>query len=446
MRSERLNPLTRRRASVALLVCGLVLLLAACDWTSYGYDAGNSRNNSTETKITVANVGNLTPAFAGVTGGLVESSPAVANNVAYVGSSDGKLYAFDARGVTGCNASLKRCDPLWTANLHNIYPGDPTVANGFVYVTTPGGLYAFDAAGSNGCSGTPRTCTPLWQASFGSGDTGSPVVVSGVLYLEKYGALYAFDAAGATGCSGSPKVCTPLWTGSAGGANVARPVAVVNGVAYVTSGNTSGVYAFDAAGSNGCSGSPKTCVPLWRTSKGGLAVTVVDGRLYSQDQYGLYAFDAAGATPCQGIPKVCGPLWTYNVGSSFSGSAAVANGVIYTSHSSGSQALLSAFDATGSSGCSGSPKVCTPLWQSSTPAWLGSSSSPAVANRVVFIGSRDGSVYGFDAAGNSGCSGSPKACNPLWSSPTNGQVNSSPAVAGGKVFVGSNDKSLYVFK
>jgi outer membrane protein assembly factor BamB len=435
------------RAFVVLLVCGLALALTGCDWMSFGFDAGNSRYNNTDKTITVANVGNLAPAFAGITGGAVESSPAVANNVAYVGSRDGYLYAFDARGITGCNASLKRCDPLWTANLHNIYPGDPTVANGIVYIVTPGGLYAFDAAGSTGCSGTPKTCTPLWQASFGSGGTGNPVVVNGVLYLEKYGALYAFDAAGSTGCSGSPKVCSPLWTGSAGGANVAKTVAVVNGVAYVPAGNIAGVYAFDAAGSNGCSGSPKTCVPLWRASKGGTSATVVGGRLYSQDQYGLYAFDAAGATPCQGIPKVCAPLWTYSIGGTFYGVPAVANGTIYVGHStSGSQVLLSAFDAAGSSGCSGTPKVCSPLWQSSTLSYLGNPSSPAVANGVAFVGSRDGNVYAFDAAGSSGCTGTPKVCSPLWSSPTNSQVNSSPAIANGAVFVGSSDKSLYVFK
>jgi outer membrane protein assembly factor BamB len=434
------------RAFIVLLVCGLTLAVAGCDWTSFGFDAGNSRFNSGEKAITVANVGNLQPAFAGITGGAVSSSPAVANNVAYVGSGDGYLYAFDARGVTGCNASLKRCDPLWKANLHNTAPGDPTVANGIVYITTPGGLYAFDTAGSTACSGVPKMCVPLWQAPFGSGGTGDPLVVNGVLYLEKYGALYAFDAAGSKGCSGSPKVCSPLWTGSAGGGNVYASVAIVNGVAYVADGNLGGVYAFDAAGSTGCSGSPKTCVRLWRTSKGGIAATVVGGRLYSGDQYGLYAFDAGGATSCQGIPKVCGPLWTYNIGTSFSGMPAVANGIIYVGHSTGTQSLLSAFDAAGSSGCAGSPKTCSPLWQSSTLTSLGNPSSPAVANGVVFIGSRDGNVYAFDAAGSSHCSGSPKSCSPLWSSPTNDQVNSSPAVANGAVVVGSNNKSLYVFK
>jgi len=44
----------------------------------------------------------------------IVSSPAVANGVAYVGSTDGKLYAFDAAGVGGCSGSDadKICQPL----------------------------------------------------------------------------------------------------------------------------------------------------------------------------------------------------------------------------------------------------------------------------------------------------------------------------------------------
>jgi len=47
------------------------------------------------------------------------------------------------------------------------------------------------------------------------------------------GNLYAFSAAGATGCSGTPKTCTPLWaTGtSTSGANLSSP-AVANGMVY----------------------------------------------------------------------------------------------------------------------------------------------------------------------------------------------------------------------
>ncbi len=47
-----------------------------------------------------------------------------------------------------------------------------------------------------------------------------------------------------------------------------------------------------------------------------------------------------------------------------------------------------------------------------TAAGLG---SPTVANGVVYVGSQDGKLLAFDAAGTSGCSGSPVVCTPLLS-------------------------------
>src|SRR6476620_7541891 len=91
-------------------------------------------------------------------------------------------------------------------------------------------------------------------------------------------------------------------------------------------------------------------------------------------------------------------------------SPAVAKGVAYVGGNAGD---LHAFDAAGTTGCSGSgvPKFCAPLWTGHTGPI---SSSPAVANGVVYIGSDDGTFYAFDAVGTTGCSGSPKTCPPLW--------------------------------
>jgi outer membrane protein assembly factor BamB len=104
---------------------------------------------------------------------------------------------------------------------------------------------------------------------------------------------------------------------------------------------------------------------------------------------------------------------------------------------------LYAFDAAGVAGCSGVPKMCAPLWTATTGGAV--HSSPAVANGVVYVGSDDGNLYAFDAAGVAGCSGVPKMCAPLWTAPTGGAVHSSPAVANGVVYVGSDDGNLYAF-
>jgi outer membrane protein assembly factor BamB len=82
---------------------------------------------------------------------------------------------------------------------------------------TDGKLHAFDAGG---CPGEPTTpCDPLWTAATGgTAIESSPTVVNGVVYIGSYdGKLCAFDAAGVTNCSGSPKTCQPLWTAATTG-------------------------------------------------------------------------------------------------------------------------------------------------------------------------------------------------------------------------------------
>ncbi len=126
----------------------------------------------------------------------------------------------------------------------------------------------------------------------------------------------------------------------------------------------------------------------------------------------LYAFSATGATGCSGTPKVCKPLWTGTTGAITFSSPAVAAGVVYVAASDGK---LYAFSAAGTTGCSGTPKICKPLW---TAAIAGGGtvgqSSPAVAGGVVYVGAGT-NLYAFSAAADSThCSGIPKACTPLW--------------------------------
>ena len=68
------------------------------------------------------------------TGGLVNSSPAIANGIVYIGSGDDKLYAFNA--TTGAT--------LWTGTTGGAVNSSPAVANGIVYVGSDDGkVYAF---------------------------------------------------------------------------------------------------------------------------------------------------------------------------------------------------------------------------------------------------------------------------------------------------------------
>src|SRR5205823_3092467 len=143
----------------------------------------------------------------------------------------------------------------------------PVVSDGLAYTGSQGKVLAFDAAGGDSsCSGTPRACSPLWTADFNHVLSVPPTVADGVLYEAGYdGTIAAFDATG-TGptCSGTPKTCVPLWTAQIGN-GVTAPLAVAGGVVYAadTQTTTNHLWAFDATGTTNCAGAPKVCSPLW---------------------------------------------------------------------------------------------------------------------------------------------------------------------------------------
>ncbi len=62
-----------------------------------------------------------------------------------------------------------------------------------------------------------------------------------------------------------------------------------------------------------------------------------------------------------------------------------------------------------------------------------SSSTPAVANGVVYVGSDNGNIYAIDAYSG----------QRIWNYSTGGTVGSSPAVTNGIVYVGSDDGNVY---
>jgi hypothetical protein len=90
---------------------------------------------SDDGKLYAFNASDGTPLWTGATGGAVDSSPAVAGGVVYVYSNDGNLDAFSA---SGCGAAT--CSRLWTGAigfvLGGVNPSSPAVANGVVYVSS----------------------------------------------------------------------------------------------------------------------------------------------------------------------------------------------------------------------------------------------------------------------------------------------------------------------
>jgi outer membrane protein assembly factor BamB len=387
------------------VVLSLALVVAGCNgtnWAMFGFDATHSGDNSQESVITAADVGNLAKAGSsrGV-GGPISSAPTVANGVLYatadVGSAGvGTLYAYSAAGSSKCtNRRPKTCDPLWSAtpSVDHKLMTSPAVdlANGIVYVgSAEGVLYAYDAT----------TGALEWQSSLLGGSVGSsPTITNEYVYVSiVYGWTFAFPLT--NGSDGNnptcathdgTKICRPEWRYSTPGDVYSSP-AVANGLLYSNvSTPTNRLYAYDDELDSHCSGAA-FAMPL-------------------------------GAT-------CANPLWTATTGGGKS-SPAVANGVVYIGSLTGG---LLAFSAPGSANCSGTPytslqgMTCTPIWTGSTGRQDGS--SPAVADGVVYIGSRDGHLDAFAATEGT----------PRWTAATGGSIDSAPIIAAGVVYVGCSNR------
>jgi len=157
----------------------------------FGVDAEHTHFTTNEHTITYANASRLVPDWTSfATGGSIFSSPVVAGGVVFIGSLDGRLYAFNA---AGCGTSA--CPPLWTSTpTGSIIESSPAVAGGVVFTgSDDGSLYAFD---ETGCGSPP--CSPLW-VSQPTGDAiySSPAVAGGVVYAGSLDhKLYAFHLHG----------------------------------------------------------------------------------------------------------------------------------------------------------------------------------------------------------------------------------------------------------
>jgi outer membrane protein assembly factor BamB len=154
----------------------------------------------------------------------------------------------------------------------------------------------------------------------------------------------------------------------------------------------------------------------------------------------VFAYDAAGITNCSGSPKVCQPLWRAPMSSFVDNAAMISNGVVYYGDGKGE---LAAFNEQGCGGTSGTTPVCDPIWTGHTPVQTAADGSPiyhaihgspTYYKGRVLVGADDGNVYAFDAKGD-GCqtptTGTTKVCQPLWVAQTGAPsgISATPAVA-----------------
>ena len=412
-------------AAATVVALGPTAAFAATgDWAQFRETQTHQAHNTAETFLSDTNVHALGVAWTGATGASVNSSPAVANGVVYVGSTDTKLYAF----AVGCGTAGAACTPIWKGATGGAIDSSPAAAGTHVFVGSSNGkLYAFKI----GCGTGGATCAPVWTSTTVGAIHSSPSVDGSVVYVgSDDGNLYAFDEAGVIGCTGLPKVCSPIWQGTTGGPVQSSP-AVASGVVYVGSNDTK-LYAFAA----GCSTGGGTCLPLWTAATGGAihsSPTILSGVAYVGSlDHKLYAFDATAATGCSGSPVICTPMWTATTGGPIYASPSIGDGHVWIGSDDGKVYSYHASCGTGNA-------ICQPLWTGATGGAV--RSSPASVHDVLYVGSADGKLYAFDAD----CATNGSACLPAYSHAIGTSVQSSPAISNSVVYVGSNDGKLYAF-
>lgn len=423
------------RGRTGVVVALFALVAASCSWSQYAGNAARTGANELDDDVSPGNAASLSVAWQAPTGGAV----ALSDDFLYA-RREGRLEAFAADGSGTCSGTPRVCEPRWFAELGG-EAGPPVVDGGSVYVGTAidgsWQLAAFPADGAPGgsCPIGPAGCPPLWTATW-AGAPPLPLVVTlavtgGRVYASVSGdgewrtqTVYAFDAAGELGCSaGPPRSCAPLFS-AAGDGFWPRLPTVAEGRLFVP--GYSSTRVFDAAGIAGCTAG--TCAPLYELAAGVDPVSVAGGIAYSTVGNVLRAFDATGATGCGGSPRVCEPLWEATLKGEGNGDPpVVAGGRVYVLEYSGPGGSgIEVFDASGQQECSGTPMSCAPLWRVEGPQMPGVGARASANASVLFVTgitgagrSTSGSVVlsTFDLAGNLGCSGAPRQCVALSSYP-----------------------------
>lgn len=245
-----------------------------------------------------------------------------------------------------------------------------------------------------------------WKVTTNNSVLSSPSVVNGIVYFgSQDNSIYAVDAH-----SGNV-----LWSYATGNSIHISSPAVANGVVYIGS-TDSYLYALDAT-----SGTIK-----WKFAAMGAIYSspvVLDGVVYIVSVDG----DINALSADSGSVK-----WQYNTldATSFSG-LAVADGVVYVGTGSGNVYAVNTADGT-------------LRWKTSsvTAPGLGfSSTTPAVADDVIYLCAEDSHLYALSA--ESDTKANIVAGQVLWNYPTGDRSQSSPVVANGIVYFGSLDKNLY---
>jgi hypothetical protein len=439
---------------MVITVAAVALALAGCGWTQPEFDAGRSRGNGFETSLTVTNASTLSAhSIPSQTAGVIAHVIAVLGDQ-IITQQDSTVVAYDRK--TCPNSGNTACTPLWTrSGFYETSDGSNVIvfldSDGTVEVTDLARAHRFDlqltysgsipshyvgaaaiygdkivvgarAADSRGSSEETMnvfdrdgcgaaTCGPLWTAYNPGGSNswrlGSNAVVA--QFLSPSHELHAYDLT--TGAL--------RWT-APGDFNDFIGLRIRGSQVFATQsfpGTETDV--FDLDGTQGCAGSPTVCTPVRRLPL--TEQTVYDAAISDQRvaiaqstpivntntatrSFALYAADGTGCTTNPCVPLATTAPITSFYASNFMPATLTANLIFGVGQPTGFGPRtyhLLAYDAALTSGCTGSPKVCSPVADISLPSMEGTPDPLVVSGgRVYLTGTQDGRVHVLSLPGD----------------------------------------------
>ncbi len=361
-----------------------VLSASVDDWPMFHHDAQHTGYSPSKAPKTPNVMWNAS------VGPFVSSSPAFGKGRLYIGSTDGKMYIFDADPSEGTEEGIIDSPGSTSDLILNFSAGGPIYSSP---VWDNGRLYFGSSDGKVYCIYS-SIGTEIWNYSTGGPVSSSPTIVNGKVYVgSEDGTIVALDAI--TGEN--------LWVHPTGGSIRSSP-AVVDGKLYIGSDDYK-VYCLYA--SNG--------TEFWNYSTGNIVVSspaVVDGKVYVGSDDGnvccLYASNGS-------------EYWHFVTGDVIHSSPAVVDGKVFVGSDDGNVYCL--YTSNG-----------TEYWRFVT---LGAvRSSPAIAQEKVYIGSQDGNIYCLNISTG----------QELWRYSLGASISSSPAVFNLRLYVASENGNLICFR
>jgi outer membrane protein assembly factor BamB len=303
--------------------------------------------------------------------GYVFSSPAVADGIVFVGSSDTRVYALDE--LTG--------GQVWNYTTAGAVESSPALVDGIVFVgSNDGNVYALNEV-TGGKAWSFQTGNSLFYSS--------PAVVDGLVFIgSSDGNVYALRES--TG--------EKIWSENIKFGGLSSP-AIADGMVFI--GNAQAIYALNE----------QTGTDVWSYDTGqGMGATspaVANGMVFTSDTGGVFALNETSGKR----------IWSFGTSTYMFSSPAVADGIVFIgAYPSGFYALN---ETTGAL-----------IWTTWGTTYIGCDfSSPAVAKGIVYVGSFDNNIYALNESTGAviwsryiGYAGAP-------------YVQSSPAIADNMMFM-----------